>query len=228
MVKTAVAAAILAIVATGAWLLYPTKQGLQDPAVMTGQQTARKEVRRVLLPDGSQVWLNTASSLRYAEDFGRKSRTVYLSGEAYFEVAQNRELPFVIHTGNVSTTVLGTTFNIRAYPGQEAVTVAVRSGKVKVDYGKMQTATLTGGQLVKVRPQAPGNEAPRSFRRKTPPLERWKMLYDGEKLADIIGDLERAYDVRIRLVRPGLGKNPCLPRSGGILALKKPLRSYAN
>lgn len=208
LVKTAVAAAILAALTTGAWLLIPGK-GPREQAAMTGQQTARKEVRRLVLPDGTQVWLNTASTLRYAKDFGQKARTVYLSGEAYFDVAHNSEAPFVIHTGHVSTTVLGTTFNIRAYPGQRSVTVAVRSGKVKVDYGKEKSATLTGGQLVKVRHEAGESEAPRSFSAENAaPWKDGKMLYDGEKLGDIIADLERAYDVRIRIVRPGLAEEP--------------------
>ncbi|WP_341835412.1 FecR family protein [Chitinophaga pollutisoli] len=134
LVKFAVAAALITIVATGTWLLYPSGSA-QAPA-MQGQQTARSEVRRLSLPDGTLVWLNTASNLRYAEDFGQEDRTVYLSGEAYFDVAQDGGKPFIIHTGHISTTVLGTAFNIRAYPGQEDVTVAVSSGKVKVRYGK--------------------------------------------------------------------------------------------
>ncbi|MGE7777297.1 FecR family protein [Chitinophaga sp. NPDC101104] len=208
LVKMAVAAALVATVTTAAWLLYP-RSGNSGPAAMTGQQTARKETRQLSLPDGTQVWLNTASTLRYAEDFGRKARTVYLSGEAYFDVAHNGELPFIIHTGNISTTVLGTAFNIRAYPGQADVIVAVSSGKVKVQYGKEKSATLTGGQLVKVRPEFIHDDAPRSIATKdAAPWKDGNMLYDGEKLADIISDLERTYDVRIRLARPALGEEP--------------------
>lgn len=206
VVKLAVAAAVAILVAAGTWLLYPAGGG-QQPVSMEGRQTARKEVRRLTLPDGTQVWLNTASSLRYPADFGKKGRTVYLSGEAYFDVAQNRELPFVIHTGNISTTVLGTAFNIRAYPGQADVTVAVSSGKVKVQYGKEKTATLSGGQLMKVRPESEQPEAPRNISADdAAPWKDGKMAYDGEKLADIISDLERTYDVRIRLLRPALGQ----------------------
>lgn len=205
LVKVAIAAAVVTLFTTAAWLLYPSV-AKQAPAAMTGQQTARREVKQLTLPDGTQVWLNTASSLRYQEDFGQKARTVYLSGEAYFDVKQNEEQPFIIHTGNISTTVLGTAFNIRAYPGQQDVTVAVSSGKVRVQYGKEKTATLTGGQLVKVRPEG-SSDAPRPIiASEAAPWKEGKMAYDGEKLADIISDLERTYDVRILIVRTELGE----------------------
>lgn len=69
------------------------------------------------LPDGSTVLLNEGSELSYSTSFGKQAREVTLTGEGYFDVQHNLSKPFKVLTGNVTTTVLGTAFNIKAYPG---------------------------------------------------------------------------------------------------------------
>lgn len=85
---------------------------------------------RFMLPDGTQVHLNSESSLTYPESFYTESREVHLEGEAYFVVSHDESLPFIIHTSEITTRVLGTSFNVRAYPEDEQVSVAVARGKV--------------------------------------------------------------------------------------------------
>jgi len=100
--------------------------------------------RWIKLEDGTSVQLNTGSRLEYAESFkGKKKREVSLVGEAFFDVAHDAAHPFVIHTGELSTTVLGTAFNISANPGQKAVTVTVIRGKVMVQKKGETLAVLT-------------------------------------------------------------------------------------
>ena len=82
--------------------------------------------------DGSEIQLNGGSTLRYPDTFGSDSREVYLDGEAFFRIARDEERPFIIHAGNTITEVLGTSFNIKAYPDEHEIQVAVASGKVKV------------------------------------------------------------------------------------------------
>jgi len=82
------------------------------------------------LPDGSIVKLNAASELRISSDFGGDRREVYLEGEAFFEVVKNLEKPFIVHTGNLSTIVTGTAFNVNAYQDNEDIKVAVFEGSV--------------------------------------------------------------------------------------------------
>ncbi|MFA8436307.1 MAG: FecR family protein [Marinifilaceae bacterium] len=91
---------------------------------------------QILLSDGTKVTLNVDSRLYYPEEFGRKNRTVKLEGEAYFEVHRNPEKPFIIQHGNTETRVLGTKFNLRAYPQETEVKVAVTEGKVKLSERK--------------------------------------------------------------------------------------------
>ncbi|WP_342084069.1 FecR family protein [Dyadobacter sp. OTU695] len=96
-------------------------------------KSANGQQRRLLLPDGTRVTLNAGSSISYPEKFEEKIRKVSLTGEAFFDVTRNEKAPFVITTGEVVTKVLGTSFNIRAYPENKAVQVAVVEGKVKVN-----------------------------------------------------------------------------------------------
>ncbi|MCG8310803.1 MAG: FecR domain-containing protein [Cytophagales bacterium] len=86
----------------------------------------------IKLPDGSKVKLNSDSKIRYSKTFGSDSRDVILEGEAFFEVERDITRPFIVRTGDVSTMVLGTSFNISAYANSDNIKVAVVSGKVKV------------------------------------------------------------------------------------------------
>lgn len=85
----------------------------------------------ISLPDGSIVMLNAGSELSYKENFGEDSREVSLKGEGFFEVVHSPTLPFIVNTGKVKTKVLGTSFNVRAFPG-ENVKVTVARGLVEV------------------------------------------------------------------------------------------------
>lgn len=82
------------------------------------------------LADGSQVFLNSASTLKYPQKFAVNNREVYFWGEAFFEITPDPEKPFIIESGETRIKVLGTSFNLKAYPGSELVEVVVNSGKV--------------------------------------------------------------------------------------------------
>jgi transmembrane sensor len=194
-------AACLVIVAGYIWYVQPpdSKGQVVAQGDLTRKSTERSEYKYLLLPDSTQVWLNAESKLEYPLHFTGNKRTVYLSGEAYFDVKHADKIPFVIMTGKVSTTVLGTAFNIKAYPGRKDVIVSVSRGKVKVDFNDHEVATLTKGQQVKV-----SNTDSRVVEKK-PALNEaasWQqgnLAYDDENMEDIIADLERVYDVRIRI-----------------------------
>jgi transmembrane sensor len=86
----------------------------------------------ITLPDGSKIKLNSGSSLTYNSDFGKKDRTVELKGEAFFDITKNPASPFIIRSGELLTKVLGTSFNVRSYEGEEKIQVLVVSGEVSV------------------------------------------------------------------------------------------------
>lgn len=84
----------------------------------------------ILLSDGSIIWLNADSEIHYPEVFDSQTRDIYLSGEAYFDIAPDTTLPFIIHLENNQIRVLGTSFNVKAYKEDDVVETTVVSGKV--------------------------------------------------------------------------------------------------
>jgi len=103
----------------------------------------------VVLPDGSKVWLNSASSLRYPTSFeGQAGREVLLTGEAYFEVAKRSGQPFKVKLGNVTVDVLGTNFDVMAYDDEPAVKTTLLDGAVSVKHGDKRVLLKPGEQVL--------------------------------------------------------------------------------
>lgn len=161
--------------------------------------TDKAEHKYLMLPDSTQVWLNASSTINYPEQFGKNKREVYLKGEAFFDVKHAAETPFIIHTGSVTTVVLGTSFNIKAYEGQENVTVSVKSGKVQVMKENKLISTLTKGQETKV---SKVNGADKNDKVNNNLVGAWQqgyLAYEDVRFADIISDMERVYNVDITI-----------------------------
>jgi transmembrane sensor len=107
--------------------------------------TPRGGMYSVVLSDGTKVWLNASSSLRYPTTFAGRVRAVNLTGEAYFEVAQNLSRPFKVVVNGMEVNVLGTHFNVMAYDDESAITTTLLEGAVKVNF-KEHSITLAPGQ----------------------------------------------------------------------------------
>lgn len=114
--------------------------------------TPRGGQYRLALPDGTKVWLNSASSIRYPIAFTGKERSVYITGEAYMEVTEDAARPFIVQTRHSAITVLGTRFNVMAYDNEPAVRTTLLQGSVKVTVpgAKGAVAVLTPGQQASV------------------------------------------------------------------------------
>lgn len=116
---------------------------------------AQRQPRFVVLKDGSRVWLNSATRLVYTDFPFVGERRLSLTGEAYFDVASDPDKPFIIQSGNMVTQVLGTAFNIKAYPG-EPFAVTVTKGKIKLEDKKTKIVTfLTPNKQVKYANRQP-------------------------------------------------------------------------
>ncbi|NML38023.1 DUF4974 domain-containing protein [Chitinophaga sp. G-6-1-13] len=125
----AAAAVLLAAVGAGMWWLGRKKQ----PALALQQISAPMgSTIKALLPDGTQVWINAGSQISYDARFAGKSRDVTVTGEVFFDVAQDDHKPFIVHSDNLAIQVLGTSFNIKAYGDDQKAEVAVITGKVQV------------------------------------------------------------------------------------------------
>lgn len=194
------AAACITLIVGYAWLHQRTADTKTERvADLSRKSTERSEYKYVLLPDSTQVWLNAASSVDFPQQFDPQKRVVHLSGEAYFDVKHADKIPFEIHTGKVTTVVLGTAFNIKAYPDRKDVIVSVSRGKVKVNFDDEEVAMLTQGQQVKVSNTDIKQIEKKQVVNDAAPWQQGNLVYDDENMEDIIADLERVYDVRIRI-----------------------------
>jgi len=103
------------------------------------------------LPDGSTVWLNKNSTLIYPEKFVNNERRVKFSGEAYFKIAHNKDMPFKIESQNTETKVLGTEFNLRSHDTEEYIELTLIEGKVQfTDYKTEESKTLEKNEIIKL------------------------------------------------------------------------------
>jgi transmembrane sensor len=84
------------------------------------------------LPDGTKLWVNSGSRLTYNSNYGKDNRDIYLTGEAYFDVAKNRKLPFIVHASNLKIKAVGTCFNVKAYPEEKKVETTLVRGLVEI------------------------------------------------------------------------------------------------
>ncbi len=109
--------------------------------------TDEKETIEFNLPDGSKVWLNQSSVLRYPQEFAKETREVYLEGEAFFDISPNAEKPFIIHANNTQTRVVGTSFGVRAIKNESEVVVTVSTGIINFSTeGKSSHIELKPGE----------------------------------------------------------------------------------
>jgi transmembrane sensor len=142
------AAAAVLMISLGFYLSWPLLGKRILPSDLTTIAVPDHQKKQITLADGSKVWLNAGSELRYPKTFNGKSREIYLSGEAYFDIQHDDSKPFLIHTGKVLTTVLGTAFNIKEDKNTHTIEVTVTRGKVSVaDEGKLLGILTPNRQL---------------------------------------------------------------------------------
>lgn len=200
------AASIIGIMALGGWLLLqqPTGKVFEKIlAVNTGEYARQFE-----LPDGSMVWLNAASKLEYAKNF-QENRQLYLEGEAYFEVKKDSLHPFEVLAGKVKTTVLGTEFNVNAYPDFEEVKVSLEEGKVLVS---KQDVNSSFQQMLSPKEELTFNKPAETystgiFVQDNPYI--WTediILFDGDDIQRVIKILEKHYKVTFEIEATSLRK----------------------
>ena len=139
-----VAACIVIAVFLSASLYIGIKIGQPEMARQTYSNWGGKS--EVALPDGSNVWIHSATSLTYNTNYYSKNRNVRLSGEAYFDVAHDKDHPFVVETEGMKITVHGTKFNVESFPGSENTFVSLKEGSVSLET-KAETRFLRPGEV---------------------------------------------------------------------------------
>ncbi len=152
---------------------------------------------QLILADGSHIWLNSASSLKFPVAFIEKNRKVELKGEAYFEIAKDASKPFIVETGNMQVQVLGTHFNVMAYPEEAGIETTLLEGSVKLLTNSHQTfinpgekGTLSNGNAVSFSVNKANIEE----------VIAWKegrFRFDEMNIKPIMRQISRWYDVDI-------------------------------
>ena len=205
--KVAGAILVLLMICTGVWFFTEQKTTIKTTPVVAlstvKKFTQRAEQKYLLLPDSTQVWLNVASTLEFPETFEENKRVVYLVGEAYFDVIHADKVPFLVHTNNIVTKVIGTAFNIKAFPDQLDVIVSVKRGKVQVSKNDKVLAVLTKGQQVTVVTKAEQSTATTN-NNEVAVWTKGTLKFDSQSFGDITKDLERIYNVTIEINNPAM------------------------
>lgn len=149
---------------------------------------------QINLPDGSKVWLNSASTLRFPALFSGNTREVELSGEAYFDVAKNPDKPFKVVTKDQIVEVLGTQFNINSYSDEETIKTTLIEGSVKIIY-KNRVVLLSPGQQFQ-----PNMNSSKVVEADTEEVTAWKdgyFLFKDEDIQSIMRKISRWYNVEV-------------------------------
>lgn len=152
--------------------------------------TPRGRQFRITMPDGTQVWLNSASSIRYPTTFTGKERKVEITGEVYFEVAQDAAKPFMVHANKTTIEVLGTHFNVNAYSNEESQLTTLLEGAVKV-----MNVVLKPGQQAQIKD---GVKVVNDV--DVDKVIAWKngaFNFDGMSVEVAMRQLERWYDIEV-------------------------------
>jgi ferric-dicitrate binding protein FerR (iron transport regulator) len=209
---TAIAATLL-LGAVGVWLLLPRLTGRQAHDAATpwlSWHNGPGQHREILLPDSTRVYLGSTGTLHYWQNDDR-SRLVQLEGEAYFVVKHDPRRQFTVATGALSTRDIGTEFNIRYYPGEPTIAIAVASGKVQVLH--MQAAgtpavdtplaALTAGQLLQYDSQT--RQSGITDVSNPSVIGAWRkgiLSFRRQRLKEVTDDLQRYYGVSFRYSDP--------------------------
>jgi transmembrane sensor len=175
----------------------PETQSVKVNSIVTVK--SEKPGRRFInLPDGSSVILNENSKIELSKNFNSNGkREVYLYGEAYFDITHDADHPFIVHTGKIKTTVLGTAFNIKANPGSKLITVTVTRGKVKVGDDEHTYNVIVPDEQV-VFDQVLSNHIKKPI--KAVSVIEWTnedMYFDDVSMKDVANQLQDRFDVKI-------------------------------
>ena len=195
-------AAVILITFLGTKAFFDWKE---DPVKMQTVIVPAGQRAELLLADGTKVWLNSRSKLKFPDRFQKDARNVELDGEGYFEVTHKEEAPFTVHTSRYDVKVLGTEFNVKAYNSKNQFETSLLKGCVEV-------SDANKSQIVRLRPDekviSDGSQLIRSAI-SDKNYFRWKeglLCLDDESIGGLIDKLELYYDVKIIVQQASLMK----------------------
>lgn len=187
----AVAVLLLAVSTVSVYLILEHDN---EPKDLIEYYTPTAEVRELTLPDGTRVMLNSKTTLLYPEQFNGKPRSVYLIGEANFQVQPDKEHPFIVKANDFQITALGTEFNVNAYPENDELIATLLEGSVKVEFNNLATHVI-----LKPNEQLAYNKHTQKHSLELPQVDyvtawqRGELVFSNMHLEDIFTSLERKF-----------------------------------
>lgn len=192
-------------------------ENVNELSVPKGSKTS------VMLSDGTEIWLNAESKLKYPAKFKNNKREVYIEGEGYFDVADDELHPFIVHTSDIKIKVLGTKFNIKSYPDEDRIETTLIAGSILIE--EIKQKPLIGNKALQLKPndhavflksteklslidkitrkeKAVQSNASIKEITNTQDLVSWKenkLVFKREKFSKVVRELERWYNVHINL-----------------------------
>jgi len=201
-----IAAAVLILTGLGTAAIYTFSSDFLSKTIIASTGDDQKN-QKISLPDGSTVTLNHSTKLSYKSNFGKNSRKVSLSGEAFFEISADASKPFTIDAGKASVKVVGTSFNVITENVDSAVEVFVTTGKVMLsDNSGNPGLVLEPGYIGTMDLNHSGKAL-----NQNPNYMSWKdgkLDYDGQPLEIVFRDLKRVYNMDIKADDPSILSNP--------------------
>jgi len=192
-------AAVLLIPALMAGYYFYTQSG--KPKSWVEVFVAYGQKKEIVLPDQSSVWLNAGSKIIYPEKFNNRMRQVFVSGEAYIDVAHNASKPFYLSVGNINIRVLGTKFNVKSYPEESKTEISLVEGSIALEVshnGLLKHYQMTPGTCMTFNHYIGETEV---FRFSVASYTSWSegngLYFRNLPLEEIVHSLERRFDIQI-------------------------------
>ncbi len=182
-------------------LSYLAEESTKKTVEYNEVRVPRGQMFRLILSDGTKVWLNSETKLKYPKKFlqGSRTRTVVLEGEAYFEVTHNKERPFIVKASTINVKVLGTKFNVSSYPNDENINTTLVEGSVNV----IDSISSNNSILIKPNFQASFNRNSTFLSSKEVNTDNYiawvqkKIVFEDLSFKDLLAKIERAYNIEI-------------------------------
>lgn len=152
----------------------------------------------LVLPDGTKVWLNSDSKLEYDNTYGVKERKIRLTGEAYFEVAKDKEHRFLVSTGLMDVEALGTAFNVQSYPNEDEITTTLLEGKVKISTPGQEAILLPNQQACFGKSSNGLSVIEVENAKYSNSWTKGEFAFNGATLEEIANELSRMYNMEIK------------------------------
>lgn len=201
--KIAAGFLLFALIGSAFFLIRIQQENVSKTPEYTIISNQEKNLKQLRLTDGTKVWLNTGSVLTFDKrHYGKRSREVTIKGEVYFDVSHNPEKPFKVHSGKLTTQVLGTAFNVEAYENEENVRVLLVRGYVRIRSGNTEKALLPGQMLEYNIKKEDMKISPVDVSDKQQLFTSGKIIFENVPLKRAVSRLEEVFDINISIKTP--------------------------